>query len=177
MADLNSFSELDAVSFHVIGYVESPFNEKFLIPRQPGLVPILSKLIFYPPYNDAMAFDGLEGVTHLWLQFLFDGHKEAKSTSDLRVRPPRLGGNKKVGVFSTRSSFRPNPIGLSLVKLQRIDVTAAKAVLWIEGGDCLNGTKIIDIKPYQSTVFEHSIVFLVNQGYCFCLSIFSLSCT
>lgn len=140
--------ETGSVSFEFIGRIESPFDEKFLIPRQPGLVPIRAKLIFYPPFNEAIAFDGLESVSHLWLQFVFDGHKAAKTSNELRVRPPRFGGNKKVGVFATRSSFRPNPLGLSLVKLLSVERKGNTAVLWLEGVDCLNGTQVIDIKPY-----------------------------
>ena len=143
----SSFTE--QISFDIIGEVISPFAEKFAIPRQSNLVPVQAEIRFVPPFNQSCAFDGLEDVSHIWLQFLFDGHNQAKRSNSLRVRPPRLGGNAKLGVFATRSSFRPNPLGLSLVKLLAIKHGQDQTVsLLVEGVDLVNGTKIVDIKPY-----------------------------
>lgn len=128
-----------------IGLVHSCFKEKFAIPRQPALAPAAKgEIELLPPYDDPMALEGLEEVSHLWLSFIF--HKALPKDGEvrLRVRPPRLGGNKKIGVFATRATHRPNPIGLSVVKLDGIK----NGRLQISGLDLLDGTPIIDIKPY-----------------------------
>jgi tRNA-Thr(GGU) m(6)t(6)A37 methyltransferase TsaA len=132
-----------------IGIVHSCFKEKFAIPRQPALAPAAKGGIeLFPPYNDPLAIEGLEDVSHLWINFIF--HQAMPKTIDnkseirLRVRPPRLGGNKKIGVFATRATHRPNPIGLSVVKLDGVK----NGRLQISGIDLLDGTPIIDIKPY-----------------------------
>ncbi len=133
--------------FHVIGIVRSCYKEKFGIPRQSGQAPTATgTLEMLPPYNRPEAFTGLEGFSHLWLLFLFHGnrHREWKAT----VRPPRLGGNTRLGVFATRSPFRPNPIGLSAVTLQGIEASGGKVLLHLGGLDLLDGTPVIDIKPY-----------------------------
>jgi len=137
-------------SFHfsAIGEVLSPYDEKFAIPRQSGLVDIESELHFYEPYCEPAAFDGLASVSHLWVQFVFDGHKQETDKTRLKIRPPRLGGNQRLGVFASRSSFRPNPLGLSLVKLLALEIREGKAVLRVSGLDLLNRTAILDIKPY-----------------------------
>jgi tRNA-Thr(GGU) m(6)t(6)A37 methyltransferase TsaA len=133
--------------FEPIAVVRSCFTDKFGIPRQSGLVPAASATLeFHPPYNDAQAFVGLAGCSHLWLQFVF--HANRASGFRPRVRPPRLGGNKTLGVFATRSPVRPNPIGLSVVKLDQVIVTGAIATLAISGHDLLDGTPIVDVKPY-----------------------------
>ena len=133
--------------FEPIAVVRSCFTDKFGIPRQSGLVPAASATLeFHPPYNDAQAFVGLAGCSHLWLQFVF--HANRASGFRPRVRPPRLGGNKTLGVFATRSPVRPNPIGLSVVKLDQVIVTGATATLTISGHDLLDGTPIVDVKPY-----------------------------
>jgi tRNA-Thr(GGU) m(6)t(6)A37 methyltransferase TsaA len=130
-----------------IGVVRSCFTDKFGIPRQGGLVPAARGHIeLYPPFNNAQAFVGLAGCSHLWLQFIF--HANRATGFRPRVRPPRLGGNKTLGVFATRSPVRPNPIGLSVVKLDEVIVTGATAALAISGHDLLDGTPIVDIKPY-----------------------------
>jgi tRNA (adenine37-N6)-methyltransferase len=132
--------------FIPIGYVESCFKQKFAIPRQPGLAPNaraiirLSKEMFG---RDAV--DGLEMSSHIWVQFVF--HETLGEGWAQRVRPPRLGGNKKIGVFATRSTHRPNPIGLSVVRLENIDFTDG-VCLHISGVDLLDGTPVLDIKPY-----------------------------
>ncbi|OEU77717.1 MAG: tRNA-Thr(GGU) m(6)t(6)A37 methyltransferase TsaA [Desulfuromonadales bacterium C00003107] len=135
------------IHFETIGTIRSCYKEKFGIPRQAGLVPTATATLeLLAPFNRAEAFTGLEGFSHLWLLFLFHGndYKGWKTT----VRPPRLGGNARLGVFATRSPFRPNPIGLSAVKLERIEQHAGKVTLHLKGVDLLDGTPVIDIKPY-----------------------------
>lgn len=133
-----------------IAIVHSLFKEKFSIPRQPGLVSFESKIEMLPPYNRPEALAGLEDFSHLWV--IFDFHRiETTDNSSLTVRPPRLGGNKKLGVFATRSPNRPNNIGLSLVKLLRIEGTN----LIISGGDFLDQTPVYDIKPYLKEIESH----------------------
>ncbi len=131
-----------------IARISSPFTTKFGIPRQSGLVQSLrGKIIFEPEYRVPEAFRGLEGYSHIWLLWEFS---EAKRDGwSPTVRPPRLGGNKRVGVFATRSPFRPNSIGLSVVKLERIEYDSPEGVvLHINGADLMDGTPIYDIKPY-----------------------------
>lgn len=128
-----------------IGHVVSDYPDKFGIPRQPGLAPAANaKLVFIAPYNDPLAVRGLEEFSHLWLSFIF--HQSPDRWSPL-VRPPRLGGNTKVGVFASRSTHRPNRLGLSLVKLIGID-TQQGVVLQLQGCDLVSGTPVVDIKPY-----------------------------
>lgn len=126
-----------------IGYVRSCFKEKFAIPRQPALAPAAQGCIeLLAPYDQADAVAGLEGVSHIWLIFLF--HKTHDSSPRLKVRPPRLGGNKSIGVFASRATHRPNGIGQSAVRLERIEAGR----LWVSGIDLLDGTPLLDIKPY-----------------------------
>ncbi len=130
-----------------IGIAKTCFPEKFGIPRQSGLAPdALGEIELLPPFNDPNAFIGLAGCSHIWVQFIFHGNKATPWKP--KVRPPRLGGNKSIGVFATRSPYRPNGIGLSAVKLERIEVRSNNTVLIISGHDFLNNTPIIDIKPY-----------------------------
>ena len=131
-----------------IAYIHTDFKEKFGIPRQSGRAPSLTaKIVFTPEYRNAEALREIDGFSHLWLLFDFSlAHKEAWSAT---VRPPRLGGNKRVGVFASRSPYRPNPIGLSCVKLVKVEHTETEgAVLLVSGADLLDGTPIVDIKPY-----------------------------
>lgn len=131
-----------------IAYIKTDFKEKFGIPRQSGRAPSLtSEIIFEPEYRTIDALRAIEQFSHLWLIFDFSkAHKESWSAT---VRPPRLGGNERVGVFASRSPFRPNPIGLSCVKLERIEQRAeVGAVLIVSGADLLDNTPIFDIKPY-----------------------------
>jgi tRNA-Thr(GGU) m(6)t(6)A37 methyltransferase TsaA len=126
-----------------VGYLRSCFREKFAIPRQPQLAPAARGVIeLLPPYDQPAAVDGLEQVSHVWLLFLF--HQALQEQPRLKVRPPRLGGNRSLGVFATRSSHRPNGIGQSVVKLDQVEAGR----LWLSGIDLLDGTPIIDIKPY-----------------------------
>lgn len=131
-----------------IGVVHTCFGGKFGIPRQPGLCPSAwGRLVFHEAYRSPEAIRGIEGFSHLWLIFGF--HETADQGWKPTVRPPRLGGNRRVGVFASRSTFRPNGLGLSLVRLEGIDTTAAEAPVLLLGGlDLLDGTPIHDIKPY-----------------------------
>ncbi|PUA28213.1 MAG: tRNA (N6-threonylcarbamoyladenosine(37)-N6)-methyltransferase TrmO [Cellvibrio sp. 79] len=134
-------------TFPAIGIVHSCFREKFGIPRQPGLVPLASAEIeLLPPYDERSAFDGLEGCTHIWVQFVFHANKREEWKP--KVKPPRLGGNKSLGVFATRSPTRPAPIGLSVVSFDGVVERAGKLFVQVSGIDVLDGTPVLDIKPY-----------------------------
>lgn len=131
----------------VIAYIHTDFPEKFGIPRQSGLVPELTgTIVFEPEYRSPEAVKGLEGFNYIWLLWQFEGVKRENWSAT--VKPPRLGGNKHVGVFATRSPFRPNPIGLSSVKLESIEITDKGPVLHVSGIDLRDKTPIYDIKPY-----------------------------
>lgn len=131
-----------------IGYIQSDFKEKFGIPRQSGRAPSLkARVVFNSEYRNPDALRGIEGFSHLWILFDFSlAHKDGYTPL---VRPPRLGGNKKVGVFASRSPFRPNHIGLSSVKLLGLEKTEKFGTVLIVGGaDLLDGTPVYDVKPY-----------------------------
>lgn len=133
-------------SIEPIGVVRSCYSEKFGIPRQPGLVAAAKAVIELDPrYGSKESVAGLEGYSHIWVLFWF--HQTAAQGWKPQVRPPRLGGNEKMGLFATRSMFRPNPIGQSLVKLDSIEF-GEKVKLHISGADLLDQTPVIDIKPY-----------------------------
>ena len=140
----------------VIAYIYTDFPEKFGIPRQSGLVEgAIGKIIFEPEYRVAEAVRGLEAYSHIWVLWKFS-ESERKEWSPT-VRPPRLGGNKRMGVFATRSPFRPNPIGLSSVRLERVELDEKFGpVLWVSGVDMLDGTPIYDIKPYLAYCDSHA---------------------
>lgn len=121
-----------------IATIYTDFPEKFGIPRQSGRAPLVGKIVFLPPYNDRNAFRGIEQFSHLWVLFDFS---EAHNGWSPLIRPPKLGGNKKIGVFASRSPFRPNNIGLSSVKLVKVDYTDGVTLL-VEGVDILDGTPI-----------------------------------
>ncbi|HCZ13126.1 MAG TPA: tRNA (N6-threonylcarbamoyladenosine(37)-N6)-methyltransferase TrmO [Candidatus Accumulibacter sp.] len=132
-------------AFSPIGYLATPFRDRFGIPRQPRLAPhARGQLRLLRPYDREEAVRGLEAFSHVWLSFVF--HRTAGRWSPT-VRPPRLGGNERVGVFASRSPFRPNPLGLSLVELLSID-TRDGVLLTFGGVDLLDGTPVLDIKPY-----------------------------
>lgn len=138
-------------TFPAIGLVHSCFKEKFGIPRQPGLAPLAcAEIELLPPYDDPVAFEGLEGCTHLWIQFVFHANRQANKREEwkARVKPPRLGGNKSLGVFATRSPTRPAPIGLSVVRYRGISERGGKLFVQVSGVDMLDGTPVLDIKPY-----------------------------
>ncbi len=139
----------------VIARIRSEFPEKFGIPRQSGLTPHLqAKIIFEKEYRSREALRGLEGFDYLWLIWEFS--ENLRDTWSPTVRPPRLGGNARLGVFATRSPFRPNPIGLSSVRLERIDEDPDLGpVLIISGADLMDGTPIYDIKPYVPYTDAH----------------------
>lgn len=131
-----------------VARIHSDFAGKFGVPRQSGLVEALEALVvFEPEYRDPAALRGLEGFSHVWLLWVFD--QAVRETWSPTVRPPRLGGNARLGVFATRSPFRPNPIALSAVALAGIEETREwGAVLRVRGADLMDGTPILDIKPY-----------------------------
>ena len=131
-----------------IAHIQNDLSTKFGIPRQSRLVESLeSSIVFEPEYRQVEALRGLEGFSHLWL--LWDFSESHRTQWSPTVRPPRLGGNKRMGVFATRSPFRPNPIGLSVVKLLRIEPSTPEGpMLFVAGADLMNGTPIFDIKPY-----------------------------
>lgn len=133
--------------FAQIGVIRSPYKEKFAVPRQPGLVKNGGgELHLLPPYNQADAVRGLENFSHLWILFVF--HQTMEGGWRPTVRPPRLGGNARMGVFATRSTFRPNPIGMSLVELKGIRCQKEHVVLELGSLDLVDGTPVVDIKPY-----------------------------
>lgn len=126
-----------------IGYLHSCFKEKFAIPRQPQLAPAARGVLeLLPPFDQTQAIEGLEQVSHVWLLFLF--HQALEDKPRLKVRPPRLGGNRSLGVFASRSTHRPNGIGQSVVRLEKVEAGR----LWLSGIDLLDGTPVLDVKPY-----------------------------
>ncbi len=132
----------------VIAHIHTDFREKFGLPRQSGLIPQLrGKIVFEPEYRSAEALRGLEGFSHIWLIWEFSSaRREGWSPT---VRPPRLGGNVRKGVFATRSPYRPNPLGLSCVRLEKIETEGSEGpVLYVSGVDMTDGTPVYDIKPY-----------------------------
>ena len=141
-----------------IAYFKSPFASKFGIPRQSGLVPELKgEIHFTEKYRRSEALRGLEGFDYIWLIWEFSaGRRDADSAWQPTVRPPRLGGNARLGVFATRSPFRPNPLGLSCVRLERIDFDCPGApVIHVLGADLMDGTPVYDIKPYVPYADAH----------------------
>jgi tRNA-Thr(GGU) m(6)t(6)A37 methyltransferase TsaA len=134
-------------SLTTIGIIHSPYKEKFSIPRQPGLTKVESTIELLSPFNRSESLMGLENFTHLWVIFLFHETKPTDEKS-LVVRPPRLGGNTKQGVFATRSPFRPNNIGLSLVEIKKIE----GVTITVSGGDFLDQTPVLDLKPYLKEI-------------------------
>lgn len=145
-----------------IARIHNKFKSKFGIPRQSGLVEsVESRIVFEPEYRSNNAVRGLDEFTHIWLIWQFS--EAAEHSRKLTVRPPRLGGNKRMGVFATRSPFRPNSLGLSSVKLNRIDFDCEDApVLFVTGADLLDGTPIFDIKPYLRYADLHTDA---NDGF------------
>ncbi len=130
-----------------IGWVNSCFPEKFGIPRQPRLVTAATaELVLPTPYGSVESVQGLEHYSHLWVLFLFHQTQGCRWRS--RVRPPRLGGNRRIGLWASRSMFRPNPIGLSVVRLEQIQIQRDRVVLQVSGHDWVDQTPILDIKPY-----------------------------
>ncbi|MCD8547119.1 MAG: tRNA (N6-threonylcarbamoyladenosine(37)-N6)-methyltransferase TrmO [Aeromonadaceae bacterium] len=140
-------SQTDLPQLQAVGRIHSPYQEKFSVPRQPGLVTAArSRLQLLPPFDDPLTLEGITQFSHLWLIFVF--HECLAQGWQPRVRPPRLGGNQKVGVFATRSPFRPNGLGLSVVRLLGVTQDAEGLWLELEGADLVDGTPVVDIKPY-----------------------------
>ena len=125
----------------IIAKIHTPFREKFGIPRQSGLADVPGEIVFEPKYRNPDALRGLEGFSHLWLIFEFS--ESVREEFSPTVRPPRLGGNRRMGVFATRSPFRPNAIGLSCVRLEKIEQTEKGPIIHVRGADLLNGTPIL----------------------------------
>ena len=145
----------ELIQMRTIALIHTDFSDKFGIPRQSGLVPELEGMIrFMPEYRSADSVRGLEGFSHLWLIWQFS--KAVREDWSPTVRPPRLGGNKRIGVFATRSPFRPNSIGLSCVRLKRIEYHPDFGPqIYVSGADLLDGTPILDIKPYLAYADSH----------------------
>jgi len=146
------------MEIHPIAYFHSPLTSKFGIPRQSGLVSQLAgTIVFEPPYRQADGVRGLEDFDYLWLVWEFSANRSQNASSQasevrLTVRPPRLGGNRRMGVFATRSPFRPNPLGLSCVRLSHISYDHRQGpVIHVLGADLMDGTPIYDIKPYVTS--------------------------
>lgn len=139
---------MNSLEMKVIAHIESDFPEKFGIPRQSGIVPALRSTIrFEKEFRNADALRGLEGFSHLWIIWIFS--ENVRDTWKPTVRPPRLGGNTRLGVFATRSSFRPNPIAMSCVKIEEIRLEGNNGPeIVVSGADLMDGTPIVDIKPY-----------------------------
>lgn len=166
----------------IIGYHRAPLSQKFGAPRQPNLVALTSVIEMLAPYDTPAAFVGLEAFSHLWLSWQFHHNYVQKtdykdqsnilinyqtnSTADAsfrpQVRPPRLGGNQKIGVFASRSMYRPSGLGLSVIKLERIEVIDGRVLVIITGADMIDGTPIIDIKPY---VAYSDVINNANSGF------------
>jgi len=138
---------MSTFAFEQIGVIRSPWKEKFAVPRQPGLVQDgHGELHLMAPYNQPEAVRGLESFSHLWVLFVF--HQTMAGGWRPTVRPPRLGGNARMGVFATRSTFRPNPVGMSLVELKAIRCEKNQVILQLGSLDLVDGTPVVDIKPY-----------------------------
>ena len=140
--------KIDEITFKFIARIKSDFPDKFGIPRQSGLLKNLrSTIVFEPEFRNADALRGLEGFSHLWILWIFS--ENVRDSWKPTVRPPRLGGNARLGVFATRSSFRPNPVAMSCVKIEKINLTGEGApTIEVSGADLMDGTPIVDIKPY-----------------------------
>ena len=137
---------MESYTIDPVGIVRSPFQEKFGTPRQSGLLKIQSRIDILPPFNLAEAFSGLDEFSHIWVSFVF--HQAVREAWKPTVRPPRLGGNEKKGVFASRAPFRPNSLGLSVVKLQQITFLENSVQLHVSGLDVIDQTPVVDIKPY-----------------------------
>lgn len=157
-SEINNNSEGEkamSLPMKIIAHIRTDFPTKFGIPRQSGIVDALKgKIIFEPEYRNPDAFQGLEGFSHIWL--LWEFSESLRNTWAPMVKPPRLGGNKRQGVFATRSPFRPNPIGLSSVRLDHMELDAEFGpVLYVSGADLMDNTPIYDIKPYLPYTDSH----------------------
>ena len=147
---------MDTYEIKVIARIRTDFDEKFGVPRQSGLIPELrGKIVFEPEYRNPDAVRGLEDFSHLWLIWQFS--KAVRDTWSPTVRPPRLGGNERMGVFATRSPFRPNALGLSSVQIEKVELDHELGpVIHVRGADLMDGTPIFDIKPYIAYADSHA---------------------
>lgn len=141
------------MEIHPIAYVRTDFPTKFGVPRQSGLTSLVSRVVFVKEYASEEAIRGIEGFEYIWLIWGFD---RSEKTHGLTVRPPRLGGNKRMGVFATRSPYRPNPIGLSSVKLLDVEKAKDGLTLLVAGADVTDGTPVYDVKPYLPFTDSHA---------------------
>ncbi len=138
----------------IIARIYNDFKEKFGIPRQSGISESISRIVFEPEFRRREAFWGIDGYSHLWILWQFS--EAVRESWSPTVRPPRLGGNRRVGVFATRSPYRPNPIGLSSVRFLKIEFSDSEGpILYVQGADILDGTPIYDIKPYLAYTDSH----------------------
>ncbi|TXJ06710.1 MAG: tRNA (N6-threonylcarbamoyladenosine(37)-N6)-methyltransferase TrmO [Acinetobacter sp.] len=154
----------DDIVVPVIGVMRSAYRGKFGIPRQPNLVSSMAYVVMQAPYDDLNAFVGLEQFSHIWLLWQFHENKRRNFSEDFQplIRPPRLGGNQKIGVFASRSMYRPAPIGLSVVQFVEIKRVGQETRVYVKGADLLDGTPILDIKPYLAYV---DAIFDAKSGY------------
>ncbi|MEC7120806.1 MAG: tRNA (N6-threonylcarbamoyladenosine(37)-N6)-methyltransferase TrmO [Pseudomonadota bacterium] len=150
---MNPVAQLNILTLPIIGYLRSPLIEKFGTPRQPNLVDVVAHIELCAPYDDLRAFDGIERFSHVWLLWQF--HHNRDNQFRPQIRPPRLGGNTKVGVFASRSMYRPAPIGLSVVRRGQLQQINGQLHLEVIGADLIDGTPIIDIKPYLAYADAH----------------------
>lgn len=159
------------MEIHPIAHIHNDYQSKFGIPRQSGLISTLSQIIFEPEYRNSDALRGLEEFSHIWLIWGFS--ENDNSTWHPTVRPPRLGGNVQMGVFATRSPFRPNGLGLSSVKLQGIEKhDLYGSILLVSGADLMDGTPIYDIKPYiAGDIHQEAAVGFTSQNTDYHLSV------
>ena len=146
---------MESYELKIIARIHTDLPEKFGLPRQSGLIPELrGKIVFEPEYRSSDAVRGVDGYSHLWLIWQFS--KAVRDTWSPLVRPPRLGGNEKMGVFATRSPFRPNALGLSSVELDKVEIDRELGpVIYVRGVDLMDGTPIFDIKPYLAYADSH----------------------
>lgn len=158
---------MNDMTIEPVAIFHSPFPEKFGIPRQAGVVEeVRGKVALEPGFRSADALRGLEGFDYIWLIWGFNLNKEGQAASRLTVRPPRLGGNSRIGVFASRSPFRPNPLGLSSVRIESIDFERCEIL--VKGADLADGTPIYDIKPYVTYTDSHAGAasgFVDNNGW------------
>jgi len=149
----NTESRKETFTFTPVAYIRSDFDEKFGIPRQSSLTEAKSEVVFEPEYADEESVRRLESYNYIWLIWIFS--ENVGKGWHMTVRPPKLGGNKRVGIWASRSPFRPNPIGLSCVKLESVQVDKGRVTLHIKGADLMNGTPVLDVKPYLAYTESH----------------------
>lgn len=150
---MDNFKTNKSFTFTPVAYIRSDFDEKFGIPRQSSLTEAKSEVVFEPEYADEESVRRLESYNYIWLIWIFS--ENVGKGWHMTVRPPKLGGNKRVGIWASRSPFRPNPIGLSCVRLESVQVDKGRVTLHITGADLMNGTPVLDVKPYLAYTESH----------------------